>query len=81
MKPRIFEDRTVCHKWAAKQRPDKADRIVRPCELCPPSRRSRRRPLRWARVAADVAEALGADPALVRLALKEAVERDQSEAA
>ena len=81
MVARPFNDRTTCHKWAAKQRPDKAERLVLACEECPPSRRSRRRPPRWARVAAEVAAAVGADPGTVRRALDTALaaERDRPE--
>ena len=51
--------------------------MVRECLDCPPSRRSKRRPVRWALVAAEVAAAAGADPATVREALREALERER----
>ena len=78
MTTREFNDRTVCHKWAAKQRPDKADRLVLACEECPPSRRSRRRPVRWSTVAGEVAAEIGANPAALREALREALERERA---
>ena len=64
---------STAHRYAEKLRPDKADRLVLACEACPPSRRSRRRVPSMARVAAAVAEAVGADPAVVRVALDEAM--------
>ncbi len=69
MTTRPFANRSVAHKWAVKQRPNKADRLVLVCEECPPGRRSQRRLPRWSRVAADVAEAVDADPAKVHRAL------------
>ena len=73
MATRPFADRTTAHRWAAKQRPDKADRLVLQCEQCPPSRPSKRRTPRWATVARQVAAAVGADPAAVRRALATAI--------
>ena len=64
-----FADRTTAHRWATKNRPNKADRLVLACEACPPTRPSKRRPMRWATVARQVAAAVGADPAAVRAAL------------
>lgn len=78
MAPRPFNDRTVGHKWAVAQRPDKADRLVLKCVACPPSRRSRRTVPSWARVAAAVAAAVGADPGEVRVALDEALAREKN---
>ena len=40
MQTRLFRDRTGCHKWAAKQRQAKEDRLVLACTKCPVSRRS-----------------------------------------
>ena len=79
MTARVFANRSVAHKWAVKQRPDKADRLVLACTECPPSRRSRRRPPRWSRVARELAATLNADPAAVRFALDAALasERDR----
>ena len=51
---RRFNDRTVAYRWAAERRVEKADRLVLACSRCPVSQRSRRRPMRWDRVAADV---------------------------
>lgn len=73
MAPRRFADRTVAHKWAAKKRPDSADRFVRGCTCCPESRPSRRRPPRWSVVARTVAEAVGAPAGQVREALAAAL--------
>ena len=78
---RPFSDRTVAHKWAKRQREDARDRLVLKCDgECPPAKRSRRRALRWGRIAADLAAALGADQARVRELLREAVERDKAAA-
>ena len=60
MQGRVFSDRTVCHKWAAKQRPAKEDRLVLACSACPESRPSRRRPIRWGHVARAVGVTLPA---------------------
>ena len=35
MNARVFNDRTVCHKWASKQHPAKEDRLVLACSKCP----------------------------------------------
>ena len=69
MVARPFADRTTAHRWATKQRPDKADRLVLGCTECPPTRPSKRRPPRWATVARQVAAAVGAEPAAVRAAI------------
>ena len=53
MQGRVFSARTTCHKWAAKQRPAKEDRLVLACSKCPESRPSRRRPIRWGHVAKE----------------------------
>ena len=68
-----FADRTTAHRWATKNRPNKADRLVLGCTECPPTRPSKRRPPRWATVARQVAAAVGADPAAVRVALDAAL--------
>ena len=77
---RPFADRTTAHRWATKQRPNKADRLVLGCTECPPTSPSKRRPPRWATVARQVAAAVGADPAAVRAALAAALtaERQRS---
>ena len=54
MNARVFNDRTVGYRWAAKQRPAKEDRLVLACVSCPVSRKSRRRPIRWGHVARAV---------------------------
>ena len=69
MDARLFADRTTAHRWTAKQRPNKADRLVPACTGCPPTRPSKRRPPRWATVARQVAAAVGAEPTAVRAAL------------
>ena len=51
MQARKFSDRTVAYKWAAKQRPEKDDRLILACVACPISRPSRRRAIRWGHVA------------------------------
>ena len=73
MVARPFADRTTAHRWATRERTDKADRIVLACEHCPPTRPSKRRPPRWATVARQVAAAVGAEPAAVRVALATAL--------
>ena len=73
-----YASRSHASKVAAKLRPDKADRLVLQCEACPPTQRSRRRPPRWAKVAAEMAAALGADPADVRRALDAALEHEKA---
>ena len=66
MQGRVFSDRTACHKWAAKQRPAKEDRLVLACSKCPVSRKSRRRSIRWGHVARE----LGVDLAALRAAIE-----------
>ena len=73
MAMRPFADRTTAHRWATKQRPNKADRLVLGCTECPPTRPSKHRPPRWATVARQVAAAVGAEPAAVRRALATAL--------
>ena len=60
MQGRVFSDRTACHKWAAKQRPAKEDRLVLACSKCPVSRKSRRRAIRWGHVAKELGVTLPA---------------------
>ena len=60
MNARVFNDRTVCHKWAAKQRPAKEDRLVLACTKCPVSRKSKRRAIRWGHVARELGVTLPA---------------------
>ena len=54
MQGRVFLDRTACHRWAAKQRQAKEDRLVLACVSCPVSRKSRRRAIRWGHVAKEL---------------------------
>ena len=72
-----FTDRTVAHRWAARKRPDRADRLVLACEACPQPQRSRRRPPAWGRIARDVAAAFGLPAAEVRQALAAAQAADR----
>ena len=60
MQTRVFSDRTAAHRWAAKQRPVKEDRIILACTKCPVSRKSRRRAIRWGHVAKALGVALPA---------------------
>ena len=60
MTPKVFTDRIACHRWAAKQRPAKGDRLVLACTQCPVSRKSRRRPIRWGHVAKELGVTLPA---------------------
>ena len=75
---RPYTSRSHAAKVAAELREDPQDRMVRACTNCPPSKRSRRRPPRWARVATKVAEVVGADPGTVHQALKAALEADRT---
>ena len=68
-----YASRSHAAKVAAKLRSDPQDRMVRACTECPPPVRSKRKPPRWSRVAAAVAEAVGADLATVRSALEDAI--------
>ena len=79
MASRSFNDRTTAHKWATKQRSEKADRLVLACESCPATRPSKRKPPRWSVVARELAEAFGLKPAAVRERLTAALaaERDR----
>ena len=80
MVARPFAERSTAHRWATKQRPDKADRLVLACTECPPTRPSKRRPPRWATVARQVAAAVGAEPAAVRAALAAALAAERERA-
>ena len=66
MKTRVFSARTTCHKWAAKQRPAKEDRLVLACTKCPVSRKSKRPAVRWG----HVAKALGVELTALRAAIE-----------
>ena len=66
MHARRFGDRTVAHKWAARQRPSKDDRLILACVACPVSRPSRRRPIRWG----HVAKAIGVELPALRAAIE-----------
>ena len=79
MQDRTFEERTAAHRWAARRRAGKTDRLVLACECCPERQRSRRKPPRWGVVARAVATAVGADPSAVRIALEEAVAAEKRE--
>ena len=73
MVARPFADRSTAHRYAARMRPDKADRLVLACSECPETKPSKRRPPRWATVARAVAAELGANPGAVRRALATAL--------
>ena len=66
MVARSYEARATAAKAATKLRADKADRLVLQCESCPPAVRSKRKPIRWPRVAA----ALGVDADALRSAIE-----------
>ena len=55
MAPRRFEVASTAYRWAARQRPEAADRLVLACEVCPETKPSRRPP-RWATIARRLAE-------------------------
>ena len=77
MAPRVFADRTVAHKWAARKRTVKQDRLVLACEGCPETRPSKRRPPRWSVIAREVAQALGVKSIEVREALATALSAER----
>ena len=77
MQDRLYNTRSHANKDAAALQPDPGDRMVRECLVCPPSKRSKRRPVRWALIAKEVATAVGADPAIIREALRAALERER----
>ena len=78
MVARPYAVASTAHRYAEKLRPDKADRLVLACTECPPSRRSKRRPVRWSTISEEVAAAAGADPAIIREALREALARERA---
>ena len=78
---RPYTTRSHANKDAEKMARSPEDRMVRGCSACPPSSRSRRRVPSMARVAAAVAAAVGADAAVVRVALDEAMAREKNGAA
>ena len=80
MATRSFNDRTVAHKWAVKQREDKADRFVLGCSGCPDARPSKRPRPRWGAIARDVAAALGVSAPAARQALTAARAADRRRA-
>ena len=61
-----YEARATAALAATKLRPNKGDRLVLQCESCPPAVRSKRKPIRWPRVAA----ALGVDADALRSAIE-----------
>ena len=77
MRDRPYTTRSHANKDAAALQPEAGNRMVRECLECPPSKRSKRRPVRWALIAKEVATAVGADPATIRVALREALERER----
>lgn len=77
-KAKPYKSRAHANKVAAALRPDPDDRMVRACVQCPEPRRSRRRPPRWSRVAAEVAEVLDAHPTKVHRALVAALRNEKS---
>ena len=74
-----YASRSHAAKVAVRLRPDKADRMVRECEQCPCSQRSKRQQIRWNQVADALAVKFGADRVTVRAALRDAIgaERDR----
>lgn len=64
MRPFKYATRQGAQKAAAKLTSDAKARMVLRCDACPPSTRSKRRPVRWSQVAAavgvDVAELVAA---------------------
>ena len=47
-----YAARATAAKAGTQLRADKSDRLVLQCEVCAPAVRSKRKPIRWARVAA-----------------------------
>ena len=76
-KAKPYKSRAHANKVAAALRPNPDDRMVRACEQCPESRRSKRRSPRWPRVATAMAETLGADSGEVRRALVAALRHER----
>ena len=54
MRPKRFDVRTTANKAAVKLRPNADERLVLACDDCPPTARSRRRPLRLSAIARAV---------------------------
>ena len=81
MAPRRFEVASTAYRWAARQRPEAADRLVLACEVCPATRPSRRRPPRWATIARRLAARFDLPTGEVReaLAAEIAADRDRAE--
>ena len=77
MASRSFTDRTTAHKWAARQRPEKGDRLILSCEACPVTKPSKRKPPRWSVIARAVAERFDLRPTAVREVLTEALEAER----
>ena len=63
---RAYEARATASLASTKLRAHKADRLVLQCESCPKPVRSKRKPIRWPRVAA----ALGVDADELRGAIE-----------
>ena len=73
LKAKRYRSRAHANKVAAEMRADPEDRMVRACTECPTTSPSKRRPPRWANLARQVAEAVGADSGVVRRALDRAL--------
>ena len=78
-KAKRYKSRAHANKVAAEMRADPEDRMVRACVKCPESRRSKRQPPRWPRVATAMAETLGADAGEVRRALVAALKHEKKQ--
>ena len=77
MVARPYAVASTAHRYAEKLRPDKGDRLVLGCTECPPTAPSKRRRTRWAAVARQIAQAVGAEPAAVRAALDAALDAER----
>ena len=71
MRPTLYRTRSAGHKAAAKRESDPACRLVLACADCPKTSRSKRRQVRWPRVA----EALGVSTGALRAAIDSERER------
>ena len=60
MRPTLYRTRSAAQKAAAKRESDPACRLVLACTDCPKTSRSKRRPIRWPRVAAVLGVSTGA---------------------
>ena len=67
MRPKRFDVRTTANKAAVKLRPNADERLVLACDDCPPTARSRRRPLRLG----AIARAVGVPAGRLRAAFEE----------